>query len=244
MNPTNLKRYLTHVKRAGGYLIDDRALEKDLMLSTFLSEMTTPVMQELIFKGGTLLTKNYLGYHRISEDLDFTHVQSTSIRTLPRSQRERTIKTLLIPLLEEIETISKRCGLEFTPDRTDERYVRLRNSRAVYVLTLHYTSALDNQRSSIKLEINFVEDLIFPAEEHDILTIVDHIDADTEYLASIGYALERIRLPCYTIESGSVYKTAAGKTCMRERLIITDGEKNIRSTCFFCLLLPATNNSK
>ena len=198
MKPTNLRRYLAHIKETGHYPIDERALEKDLMLSTFLSEMHGA--NELIFKGGTLLTKQHLGYHRISEDLDFTHTQSTFIRTLPRTQRERTIRELIKPLLDTIKATSARSGLEFSTDRTDERYVRVRNSRAIYELTLHYTSALDNRPSSIKLEINFVEDMIYPTETHDIPTIIDHTEADTEYLASIGYEPLRPTLVCYSID--------------------------------------------
>lgn len=210
MNPTNLRRYLAHIKKVGDYRIDEKALEQDLMLSTFLSEIRndSPI-DELVFKGGTLLTKNHLGYHRISEDLDFTHAQSTRIRTLPRAAREREIKRLIVDLLDEIETISERCGLEFTADRTDERYVRVRNSRAVYVLMLHYISALDNRQGSIRLEINFVEDLIYEPEEHDVLNIIDHVDADTEYLASIGYDLKRARLRCYPVEEIIIEKLRA-----------------------------------
>jgi len=59
-------------------LIDDYYVEKDYLLSLFLStwqnlrvKREINVLDELIFNGGTRITRNYLQYPRISKDLVF-----------------------------------------------------------------------------------------------------------------------------------------------------------------------------
>ena len=59
---------------------------------------------KLVFKGGTLLTKNFLKYHRISEDLDFTHIDCNYIRSLPnKSQVEKQIKDRVLSIIDEVK---------------------------------------------------------------------------------------------------------------------------------------------
>lgn len=52
-------------------------LEKDYMLTKFLKELgDSPIKKDLVFKGGTALNKLYLGYYRLSEDIDFTAIDA------------------------------------------------------------------------------------------------------------------------------------------------------------------------
>lgn len=87
------------------------SIEKDYFLSKVLSsyqELKSKEiqLQELIFKGGTLLAKKHLKYHRISVDLDFTHKESNQIRLLGGKTRETKIKRLIIPLIESFKKIA------------------------------------------------------------------------------------------------------------------------------------------
>jgi predicted nucleotidyltransferase component of viral defense system len=49
-------------------------LEKDLILHQVLTDLSRNeyFSNNFVFKGGTCLTKCYLGYYRFSEDIDFT----------------------------------------------------------------------------------------------------------------------------------------------------------------------------
>src|SRR3989338_9239154 len=89
----NLNKYIAEVKRNLHMIIADEIIEKDLLLSLILAEFERLGLGKfLIFKGGTLLSRNFLKYHRFSEDLDFVHNDSNKIRELSRNARERRIK--------------------------------------------------------------------------------------------------------------------------------------------------------
>ncbi|MEK7111724.1 MAG: nucleotidyl transferase AbiEii/AbiGii toxin family protein, partial [Patescibacteria group bacterium] len=86
----NKSKYIEQLKKHFNLANSESILEKDLLLTLILAEFEKlDLGKELIFKGGTLLSRNYLKYHRFSEDLDFVFKDSTSIRELTRSARER-----------------------------------------------------------------------------------------------------------------------------------------------------------
>src|SRR3989344_839017 len=93
----NIEKYVSEIKRNMNLLISDDIIEKDLLISLILAEFQkhNGIFNELIFKGGTLLSRNYLKYHRFSEDLDFIYKDSNELRKLTRNRRERKIKIFL-----------------------------------------------------------------------------------------------------------------------------------------------------
>ncbi|MFT4249781.1 MAG: nucleotidyl transferase AbiEii/AbiGii toxin family protein [Candidatus Woesearchaeota archaeon] len=199
-----LQRYIQFLKKQGQYTTGEEQFEKDYRLSLFLSELAQAAkkkeiqrLQTLVFKGGTLLTKAYLKYHRISEDLDFTHPQCNDIRELESiQQQERVIKHLVKELFDEIELIAQRTGLDFVHDRTNKRYVQLRNSRAIYVLHMHYISTITNQKQSIKLEISFTEELQNKPVQITVPNLPDILGVQ-EQAQVIGVTLHSPTIPCY-----------------------------------------------
>src|SRR3989338_6383543 len=89
----NLNKYIAEVKKNLNINATDEIIEKDLLLTLILAEFEKLELgKELILKGGTLLSRNYLKYHRFSEDLDFVHKASNKLRELKRSTREKRIK--------------------------------------------------------------------------------------------------------------------------------------------------------
>ena len=46
-------------------------IEKDYYLTKILHKISEKKINDLVFKGGTCLNKCYLGFYRLSEDLDF-----------------------------------------------------------------------------------------------------------------------------------------------------------------------------
>src|SRR3989344_7621810 len=104
----DLKAYVSEVRKNMNLEVSDEIIEKDLVLTLILAEFEkTGLGKDLIFKGGTLLSRNYLKYHRFSEDLDFVYKESNSIRNLPRHARERKVKAFLDYFVPELKKVAE-----------------------------------------------------------------------------------------------------------------------------------------
>jgi len=199
----DLGKYIDYVKNKLEVPIEDYYIEKDYLLSLFLStwqnlkaEGKIKALDDLIFKGGTLLMRNYLEYPRISEDLDFTHKKCEKIRIMSQNTRINTIRRLIIPLLNDIKKVCNNCGFDFIPNRSDTKYVTAYHHKAVYSLSMYRISEITNLPIRIKAEINFVEHLQYPVVIETIKPIVPR-DA---VLNSLGYTIAPLQVPCYTLK--------------------------------------------
>src|SRR3990167_7598873 len=115
----NKSKYIEQIKIGLNLKNHEDILEKDLLLTLILAEFEKEGLgKDLIFKGGTLLSRNYLKYHRFSEDLDFVFKDSNSIRDLPRHARERKVKAFLDYFVPELKKIADALGLDFSTDRS------------------------------------------------------------------------------------------------------------------------------
>ena len=94
----------------------------------------------------------------------------------------------------------------------------VRNSRAVYVLHFYYHSLITNEEIPIKIEINFLENVIHTCIESKINTI---IDTDT-FLKSIGYDLENITMKAYPLDEIILekYRAILTREAVKERDIL------------------------
>lgn len=226
MRKRDFRKYIAYVKERRRSTITDYYIEKDYFLSLFLSTWhslkktgETTHMDALIFKGGTLLVRNHLQYPRISEDLDFTHDDSNELRLIDNAnKREQEIKKRILPILEEIKSVCDAGGFDFDNDRTNTRYIMVRNSRAVYVLHFYYHSLLTNEEIPIKIEINFLENIMHKCIESRINTI---IDTDT-FLKSIGYDLGNITMKTYPLEEIILekYRAILTREAVKERDVL------------------------
>lgn len=118
-----------------------RLLEKDYYLTIVLSEINK-LSSNLIFKGGTCLSKVYYSYYRLSEDLDFTlQIPDGSLTRAARRDAIRPVKQSLKEFLKSldmtIENVEKGGHRESTQ----------------YIYYLDYGSIVLNRKESIKLEI-------------------------------------------------------------------------------------------
>jgi len=82
-------------------------VEKDYYLTVILNNIEKLLSDKIILKGGTLLNKAHLNYHRLSEDLDFTYCAPLTAR----SQRSKAIK----PIRERMSDFLK--GLQLSSDK-------------------------------------------------------------------------------------------------------------------------------
>jgi len=184
--------------------IEDQYIEKDYFISLFLSswqklkdEGKVPHLDTLFFKGGTLLARNFLNYPRISEDIDFTYGKSNNLREIKsENKREKEIKKIVVPIIDEIKLIGDIAKFDFETDRTNPRYIDVRNSRAVYILNIYHNSSITGEEVPIKIELNFLENVIHGCSELKINNIV----SQDLYLKSLGYDLLNIEINTYPLD--------------------------------------------
>ena len=135
-----------------------RLLEKDYYITIILSKINE-LSKDLVFKGGTCLSKIYYSYYRLSEDLDFTLrlPVKNSTRTI-RSNTMKPIKEAIRPFLKNfsmsIENLDKAGHMKSTQ----------------YIFYLDYDSVVLSKKESIKLEIGLRFNPLLPA----VLKKVNH----------------------------------------------------------------------
>ncbi len=118
-------------------------IEKDYYLTFILNNINSYLSDKIIFKGGTLLNKIHLNYHRLSEDIDFTYFCSEGIET--RSKRSRVIT----PIREKMPEFLKLLDLK-SKRPEGEGF----NNSTQYVFNIFYPSFISGKDENIKLEIS------------------------------------------------------------------------------------------
>ncbi len=118
-----------------------RLLEKDYYITIVLSGINK-LSNDLVFKGGTCLSKIYYSYYRLSEDLDFT-------LRLPVDSATRTTRRNAIKLIKEsLKPFLKNFDMSIeSPEKGGHR------ESTQYIYYLDYESVVLNRKESIKLEI-------------------------------------------------------------------------------------------
>ena len=125
-------------------------VEKDYYLTVILNSIESLLTDKIVFKGGTLLNKVHLNYHRLSEDLDFTYRSTKSLDT--RSQRSRAIK----PIRDKMPEFVQALGLK-SQNPEGEGF----NNSTQYLFGIQYSSVVTAKDENIKLEISLRQ---FPLE--------------------------------------------------------------------------------
>lgn len=113
-------------------------LEKDFYLTVLLLQLSH-IGHGLIFKGGTCLNKCYLGYYRLSEDLDFIHSHSGDTTRSARKDDLQKTDELLHGIIAQLPGMT--CG---TAEKFDEHHQ--------FRVTVRYDSFF-MYNASIKLEV-------------------------------------------------------------------------------------------
>lgn len=138
------------------YLADEHGflpsiIEKDYHLTRILNTVNDHLSRDIIFKGGTLLNKIYLNYHRLSEDLDFSYRTEADIKT--RGKRSKAIT----PLREKMPSFLS--VLDLTSNAPEGKGF---NNSTQYLFNIRYSSVLAPRREMIKLEISLRQPLLLP----------------------------------------------------------------------------------
>ena len=102
-----------------------RLIEKDYWCSLILRELYADEGTPLVFKGGTLLSKAFAGFDRMSEDLDFTIPTGAAVKRSSRSKKAEQIKARL-------EAMTQKLGLRWTEEWRGHNNSTQHGGRLVY----------------------------------------------------------------------------------------------------------------
>lgn len=136
-------------------------VEKDYYLTVILNNIEALLTDKVVFKGGTLLNKAHLNYHRLSEDLDFTY----NAEFTTRSARSKAIT----PIREKMPEFLKALGM--TSDKPEGEGF---NNSTQYVFKVKYPSVLMAKDDMIKIEISLRQ----PPIETPVHTEIKHFYQD------------------------------------------------------------------
>ena len=198
--------------------VSDEMIKKDLALSYILHEMSEDIKKDknapfskLIFKGGTLLSKSHLDYHRLSEDLDFTFSENVSLNKLAKKQKQKRIKEYLKKeLLPKLNEIIKKYSFDFDPSELNKKTKKYCPIKAPVDLAKFYIYLDKNDQTPIKIEINFLDELFFKPEKIKL----KHLNFSSQNLI---FPLGETEFSSYCIEEILIEKIRAILT--RERSI-------------------------
>lgn len=127
-----------------------RLIEKDYFCTLLLDYLSRAGGAELVFKGGTCLTKVHSELYRLSEDLDYTIPVAADASRSERSRRVEPVKAALsrlsetVPMFRVIDTL------------------RGANNSTQYLAAVGYGSVLNQREETIKIEVSLREPLLTP----------------------------------------------------------------------------------
>jgi predicted nucleotidyltransferase component of viral defense system len=124
-----------------------RLVEKDY-LCTVLLEYLAATGSQLVFKGGTCLSKVHAGFYRLSEDLDFVIPMPTDSTRVERSKQAAAIKEAVAELPNRLPFFKVVEPLKGT------------NNSRQYNAVIGYAPLIGQQKETIKIEIGLREPLL------------------------------------------------------------------------------------
>lgn len=156
-DPDIFREALAHSEADTGFTAT--LIERDyfcsLVLQHFFSSDTS-----LVFKGGTCLSKVYVDFYRLSEDLDFV-IPVTADTTRPQRRAE----------MEPIKSIFGKLPTVVPGVEISEEFEGHNESRQ-YIAYLQYRSTVIEKLENVKVEIGLREPLLMPSESRTARTIV------------------------------------------------------------------------
>ena len=200
--PEIIRKFVAKIKEKH-HRLNEPMIEKDFYLTLLLNEISKSIEEDkdspfrkLVFKGGTLLTRTHLQYHRISEDLDFTYLDNQRLHRFSMQQRNKAIANFTGQLAEKIGGISKKYGLDFSTDKSDAKYYRVLDRKNAYLFKVYYLPAYGAE-GVIKYEINFNDELEYIPLFEDIRHLFDNeLLKDLEFVEGIAINIRK-NIPCY-----------------------------------------------
>lgn len=168
-------------------------VEKDFYIIELLKMIKDAAYHshQLVFSGGTALSKSGIALNRMSEDVDIKMVPNVQFSSKSREQRKKIRRELIGSIIKKIESLDFfKINLENAIKRDEYRY---------YEVEIQYPQKHQQApclRPFIKLE--FIEtELLEPPENRNISSLVTQLTDQGDVIES---------LPCATNESTHVEK--------------------------------------
>jgi predicted nucleotidyltransferase component of viral defense system len=137
-----------------------RLIEKDYYCSVVLEDLSLALVRELVFKGGTSLSKVHGGFYRLSEDLDFAISTPVDASRSERSKRIASLKAHLANLPKRVSCLQVVAAL------------RGYNNSTQYIGQFCYRSLLTGEDESIKVEVSVREPIVEAVRELPARTLL------------------------------------------------------------------------
>ena len=161
MDKENLKDVISVLARKHNFR--PVIVEKDYYLTIILNSIEFRLSDKLIFKGGTLLNKIHLKYHRLSEDLDFTYLSEEKLSS--RSKRSRAITPVRKAMPEFLKSLNLK---------SENPEGRGFNNSTQYVFNILYPSFITGEDANIKIDISLRQ----PPIDKPVHNTIEHFYKD------------------------------------------------------------------
>ena len=159
-------------------------VEKDVVLHEVLLDLSRDswFSENFMFKGGTCLTKQYLGYFRFSEDLDFTWYHQGEFNFASGKKLRMRLSEIIAKSGNLFEHIASRRELDFHLIKSDRKYVELGGSNRFCTFKFWYDSVVLKRKTFFKVQINFIEELCFGRISGQLKSLVVENEPEMEVL--------------------------------------------------------------
>lgn len=127
-----------------------RLIEKDYFCTLLIVYLSEAGGDELVFKGGTCLTKVHSELYRLSEDLDYAIPLAAEARRTERSRRAERLKFALAGLNKAVPVFRLKGAMRGAASSTQ------------YAAVIGYNSVLGQEEETIKVEVSLREPLLVP----------------------------------------------------------------------------------
>ncbi|NLB76573.1 MAG: nucleotidyl transferase AbiEii/AbiGii toxin family protein, partial [Crenarchaeota archaeon] len=206
--------FVTEVARQNGIEQVD-LIEKDLILHQILTDLSQNEFfsNNFVFKGGTCLTKCYLGYYRFSEDIDFTWKDQAVFECKSQMNIRRLLSEVIDKAGGIFEGVAKKRVLDFKCEKHNRHYVELGGSNKMCTFKIWYHAETLNVESFVKVQMNFVEKLIFAPQKSKLSAL------QCKQSSELSFLFPEYSEYCQTI-SFNVYDTRE-ILCEKVRSILT-----------------------
>lgn len=189
-------------------------IEKDIIISKILFHLMQDksFSQNYAFKGGTCLTKCYLGYYRFSEDMDFTYLNQKDFAEKSNKKIRESMSKKIEELGNLIEAIAKKLDLDFKMEKENKRYFQFGGSNAFVTFKIWYNSKELEKETFVKIQVNHIEKLNYPIKELSAEFIVPkNIEKDFSFIASedADILLKPLKIKVYDIKEILIEKIRA-----------------------------------
>jgi predicted nucleotidyltransferase component of viral defense system len=163
----DLSEFISFVAKKSG-VKKANLIESDILIHRILIEIysSSHFMENYLFKGGSCLVKCYFGYYRFSIDLDFTWRNQGFWKVGEKELRRRLLGEIKA-FGQLLESISQQVGLEFVNESKNTRYFEFGGGGRMA------TFKLWKEHELVKIQVNFVEELLFPYKSVKVRTLLD-----------------------------------------------------------------------